>query len=250
MLLEKLYKKIGVNQNDIELKISYLPITAGENMPPLILRGDECLAAYLLDCGEKNRRFALHVELIKREDICDIEVEGSMKENEQNLVDEYFDREFYFENNICDAPGENGVDLGCEPMDLHNKRTTSSSPTPNHIDSLDYYDSLDHHDEQNQVPTEETFSFQDGSDLAIGQEFKNKDEVKTKLNDIAINACFEMEINKSTKSLYVTKCIDKSRNWIVRATRVTNEKIGISIKLKYCQMYCLQMSQSSVVEQN
>ncbi|XP_062104331.1 uncharacterized protein LOC133815514 [Humulus lupulus] len=179
VLLEKLYKKIGVNQNDIELKISYLPIIAGENMPPLILRGDECLAAYLLDCGENNCRVALRVELIKREDICDMEVERNMKENEQSLVDDYFDREFYFENNICEAasaPGESGVNLGCEPVDLLNKRTTSSSPTPNHIDPLNYYDSLDHHDEQNQVPSEDTFSFPDGSDLAIGQEFKNKDE--------------------------------------------------------------------------
>ncbi|XP_062112595.1 uncharacterized protein LOC133823755 [Humulus lupulus] len=64
---------------------------------------------YLLDCGENNRRVALHVELIKREDICDREVERGIKENEQSLVDDYFDCEFYIENNICDAasaPGE------------------------------------------------------------------------------------------------------------------------------------------------
>ncbi|XP_062088595.1 uncharacterized protein LOC133795160 [Humulus lupulus] len=207
-------------------------------MPPLILRGDECLAAYLLDCGENNRRVALRVELIKREDICDMEVECNMKENEQSLVDDYFDREFYFENNICDAasaPAESGVNLGCELVDLLNKRTTSSSPTPNHIDPLNYYDSLDHHDEQNQVPSEDTFSFPDGLDLAIGQEFKNKDEVKTKLNDIAIKACFEMEINKSTKSLYVTKCIDKSCNWAVRAAKVTNSE-RFSIRT-YCNTH-------------
>ncbi|XP_062082315.1 uncharacterized protein LOC133788743 isoform X2 [Humulus lupulus] len=245
VLLEILYKKIGVNQNDIELKISYLPIIAGENMPPLILRGDECLAAYLLDYGENNRRVALRVELIKREDIRDMEVERSMKENEQSLVDEYFDREFYFENNICDAtsaPGESGVNLGCKPVDLLNKRTTSSSPTQNHIDPLNYYDLLDHHDEQNQVPSEDTFSFPDGSDLAIGQEFKIKDEVKTKLNDIAIKACFEMEINKSTKLLYVTKCIDKSCNWVVRAAKVTNSE-HFSIRT-YCNTHtCSLISQ-------
>ncbi|XP_062099983.1 uncharacterized protein LOC133805848 [Humulus lupulus] len=201
VLLEKLYKKIG-------------------------------------DCGENNRRVALRVELIKREDMCDMEVERNMKENEQSLVDDYFDREFYFENNICDAasaPVESGVNLGCEPVDLLNKKTKSSSPTPNHTDPLNYYDSLDHHDEQNQVPSEDTFSFPDGSDLAIGQEFKNKDEVKTKLNDIAIKACFEMEINKSTKSLYVTKCIDKSCNWAVRATKVTNSE-RFSIRT-YCNTH-------------
>ena len=37
---------------------------------------------------------------------------------------------------------------------------------------------------------------------------------------------------------------------VERAAKATNEKIGISIKLKYCRRYCLQMSQSSVIEQN
>ncbi|KAJ9545194.1 hypothetical protein OSB04_024901 [Centaurea solstitialis] len=58
--------------------------------------------------------------------------------------------------------------------------------------------------------TDEPFCFIDGSDLAIGQEFENKEEVKVKLNDIALKACFEMEVKKSTKSLYVTKCIDST----------------------------------------
>ena len=78
MLLEELYKRIGANQNDIELKISYLPVTLGENMSPLVLRRDECLAAYLLDFGENNRRIALHVELIKR-DIGENEIESCTK---------------------------------------------------------------------------------------------------------------------------------------------------------------------------
>ena len=42
------------------------------------------------------------------------------------------------------------------------------------------------------------FSFTDLSDLAIGQEFENKEEVKNKLQDISLKACFEMAIKKST----------------------------------------------------
>ena len=247
MLLEELYKRIGANQNDIELKISYLPITLGENMPPLVLRRDECLAAYLLDCGENNRRTALHVELIKR-DIGENEIESCTKEIEQPLVDNYFDREFYFEEDVCDiasAPNESGVNLGCESVDHLTKSTTGSSPTPNrsqeelmtenHIDPLDYYDPSEHSDQQNQLINEDTFSFTDGSDLAIGQEFKNKDEVKFTLKDIAMKACFEMKIVKSTKSLYVTKCIDKSCKWAVRVAKVSNSE-RFSIRT-YCNTH-------------
>ncbi|KAF4394579.1 hypothetical protein F8388_020404 [Cannabis sativa] len=189
-------------------------------MLPLILRGDECLAAYLLDCGENNRRTALHVELINK-DRGEKDIGSCTKEIEQPLVDNYFDREFYFEENVFDiasAPGESGVNLDCEFLDHLNKSTIGSSPTPNrsqeelmtenHIDPFDY--PLEQSDQQNQLISEDIFSFTDGSNLAIGQEFKNKDEVKLTLKDIAMKACFEMKIAKSTKSLYVMKCIYKS----------------------------------------
>ena len=43
------------------------------------------------------------------------------------------------------------------------------------------------------------FCFIDGSDLAIGQEFENKEEVKLKLNDIALKDCFQIVIKKIHK---------------------------------------------------
>uniref|UniRef100_A0A803QCD7 Transposase MuDR plant domain-containing protein n=1 Tax=Cannabis sativa TaxID=3483 RepID=A0A803QCD7_CANSA len=244
MLLDKLYKKIGANQNDIELKISYLSVTLGENMTPLILRGDECLAAYLLGCGENNCRTALPVELIKK-DRGEKDIESCTKEIEQPLVDNYIDREFYFEENVCDiasTPRESGVNLDCEFSDHLNKSTTGSFPTPNHsqeelmtenhIDPFDYL--LEHSDQQNQLISEDIFSFTDGSNLAIGQEFKNKDEVKFTLKNIAMKAFFQMNA-KSTKSLYVTKCIDKSCKWAVRVAKVSNSE-RFSIRT-YCNTH-------------
>ncbi|KAF4347063.1 hypothetical protein G4B88_019310 [Cannabis sativa] len=210
-------------------------------MPPLILRGDECLAAYLLDYGENNRRTALRVELIKK-------------------------------------------DIGSYPTPNHSQEELM---TENHINPFDYL--LEHSDQQNQLISEDTFSFTNGSNLAIGQEFKNKDKVKFTLKDITMKACFEMKIAKSTKSLYVTKCIDKSCKWAVCVAkkrfnkalemnvkqlnrfehevtskgndaivdfgqrqcscRCLNEKIGISMKLNYFRRFFLQMSQSSMVEE-
>ena len=69
-------------------------------------------------------------------------------------------------------------------------------------------------------PSEEIFSFPDLLDLAIGQKFENKKEVKNKLQEISLKACFEMAIKKSTKSLYVTRYIDSTCKWAVRAARV------------------------------
>ncbi|XP_062080339.1 uncharacterized protein LOC133785096 [Humulus lupulus] len=61
---------------------------------------------------------------------------------------------------------------------------------------MKYYDSLDHHDEQNQVPSEDTFSFPDDSDLVIGQEFKNKDEIN-------LGTITHLEVDEDSKFKYV-----------------------------------------------
>ncbi|KAF4394580.1 hypothetical protein F8388_020405 [Cannabis sativa] len=173
------------------------------------------------------------------------DIESCTKEIEQPLVDNYIDREFYFEENVCDiasTPRESGVNLACEFSDHLNKSTTGSSPTPNHsqeelmtenhIDPFDY--PLEHSDQQNQLISEDIFSFTDGSNLAIGQEFKNKDEVKFTLNNVAMKAFFQMNA-KSTKSLYVTKCIDKSCKWAVRVAKVSNSE-RFSIRT-YCNTH-------------
>ncbi|KAF4357237.1 hypothetical protein F8388_000635 [Cannabis sativa] len=191
-------------------------------MPPLTLRGDECLAAYLLDYGENNRRSALHVELIKK-DIGENDVESCTKEIEQPLVDNYFDRSY--------------------PTPNHSQEELM---TGNYINPFDYL--LEHSDQQNQLISEDTFSFTNGSNLAIGQEFKNKDEVKFTLKDITMKACFEMKIAKSTKSLYVTKCIDKSCKWAVRVAKVSNSECFSIRTYCTCTLAPLSVERESIVK--
>ena len=83
--------------------------------------------------------------------------------------------------------------------------------------------------------SKEFFNFTDLSDLEIGQEFENKEEVKNKLQDISLKAYFEMAIKKSTKSLYVIRCIDTTCKWAVRAARIKNSE-RFSIRT-YCNTH-------------
>ena len=102
---------------------------------------------------------------------------------------------------------------------------------------------LENHEAPNSIsPTisEEFFIFTDLSDLVIGQEFKNEEEVNNKLQDISLKACFEMAIKKSTNSLYVTRCIDTTCKWAVRATRIKNSEL-FSIQ-KYCNTHTCSLT--------
>ena len=46
--IEKLYKRLGMGQNDIELKVSYLPCIACDKLLSITLRGDECLVIFMI----------------------------------------------------------------------------------------------------------------------------------------------------------------------------------------------------------
>ena len=61
--MKKLYERLGMNQKEIELKISYLPCITCDKFSPFTLRGDESLS-YLYVHGENNYIIGLCVELI------------------------------------------------------------------------------------------------------------------------------------------------------------------------------------------
>ncbi|GMN55802.1 hypothetical protein TIFTF001_024914 [Ficus carica] len=61
----------------------------------------------------------------------------------------------------------------------------------------------------------------DGSDLMVGKHFDSKEELNTKLNLVAINGKFKMNVKKSTKSLKEVVCVDEPNClWRVRATKM------------------------------
>ncbi|KAL5577995.1 hypothetical protein UlMin_019694 [Ulmus minor] len=74
-------------------------------------------------------------------------------------------------------------------------------------------------------------SFHDGSNLEINQMFETKEELQTKLHEVAVHGNFEYKVVKSNKWLYVVKCINKSCKWRVHDSKLPNS--GYFIIRKY-----------------
>ncbi|XP_073152712.1 uncharacterized protein [Henckelia pumila] len=84
-------------------------------------------------------------------------------------------------------------------------------------------------------PRSASYSFVGGSTLAVGQEFETKEEVKNELIKIAISACFEIHVLKSTKILYEVRCVTNACTWRVRAGKM-NDSTRFRIKT-YCNTH-------------
>ena len=65
-------------------------------------------------------------------------------------------------------------------------------------------------------------SFHDGSNLKINQMFETKEELQTKLHEVAMHGNFEYKVVKSNKWLYVVKCITESCKWWVPGSKLPN----------------------------
>ena len=133
-LVEKLYKRLRVDQKTTKLKLSYLYYSKWKKMERIIIESDECLLAYLINFGEQNNdRNMIYVELIRKEE-CEKSIEVYENEKEHRLRDEYFNRDFYVEphliNDALSAPGHNGVNIDQSTVDLVNIETIESAPTP------------------------------------------------------------------------------------------------------------------------
>lgn len=83
-----------MNQDDIELKPSYLPYSHLKKLSPVILRNDECLTCFLFDSEKPNHLSIVYVELVKKNE-CDKCV--------------------YIEKNIGDAISSTGDNIGITP---------------------------------------------------------------------------------------------------------------------------------------
>ena len=58
-----------------------------------------------------------------------------------------------------------------------------------------------------------SYSYEDGMNITVGQEFKSKEEVKNSVIDASLKACFDFIIIKSTKMLFVVKCVVEDCKW-------------------------------------
>ncbi|KAL5537762.1 hypothetical protein UlMin_045566 [Ulmus minor] len=87
-------------------------------------------------------------------------------------------------------------------------------------------------------------TFGDGSDLHEGQYFKNKKALYRKLTDVALAGNFEFRTTRSSKSLWVIKCVDPNCSWRLRASKVVEESPFFVIQ-KYVGVHsCSLLSRS------
>ena len=56
--------------------------------------------------------------------------------------------------------------------------------------------------------------------ITVGQEFNSKEEVKNSVIDASLKACFDFKIMKSTKTLFVVKCVVDDCKWRLRAAAI------------------------------
>ena len=65
-----------------------------------------------------------------------------------------------------------------------------------------------------------SYNYEDGMNITVGQEFKSKEEVKNSVIDASLKACFDFKIMKSTKTLFVVKCVVDDCKWRLRAAAI------------------------------
>ena len=275
-LVELLYEKLGVD-HEFELKLSYLPDPIGyppTAYPPVVVENDYILESYLIDDVKPNRLKDLYVELVRKEENVrlnefDSNDNGLCNEEEQRHhrgehdlgneerqqggenQDDYFDRQFVVD--VASNPDGEREILGTMSPNMW---TTASAPTPpnrtnpSRTASVDIDNTESPHLDMLDIGTSGTalveyasassYSFLDGSDLAIGQEFASKIELQKILNEIALKGSFEMTVVKSTKTLYVVKCVDPQCGWRLRAAQITNST-SFSIRT-YCNTHTCSLT--------
>ncbi|XP_073154204.1 uncharacterized protein [Henckelia pumila] len=86
----------------------------------------------------------------------------------------------------------------------------------------------------------DTFSFTDGSNLFVGQEFSNRVAVKKVLRRISLEACFEFETVKSSQIVYVVKCKVADCKWRIWTSKIKDSH-AFSIRT-YCNTHTCDLT--------
>ncbi|GMN49307.1 hypothetical protein TIFTF001_018473 [Ficus carica] len=119
--------------------------------------------------------------------------------------------------NASPAPGIDEMDLtgieGSEAVSDNPHTSTSAS-----VSSSEFAEDF----EPVHVKAPVSHSFTDNTNFRVVQEFESTDELKNNLQEATMKSCFEMKIVKSSKTLYVVKCVNEHCTWRLRAVKVLN----------------------------
>ena len=217
--MELLYKKLGVDR-ELDLKLSYLPDPLG--FPLIVIENYYFLESYLIDDVSTKRLKNLYVELVRKEEnfrLNEFDSNDNSLYNEEHkhhggehdlfnekerhyggeqggeIQDDYFDRQFVVDvvsnpDGECDILGEMSHNLKTTASPPTLKRTNPSGRASVDIDNpksvhLDMFD-IDTFGTALVEYTSASYSFTDGSNLAIGQEFASKFELQKMQNEIVL----------------------------------------------------------------
>ena len=239
VLVERICRKIKVDDYKMEAKISYFPMVMYSNKPSYIWE-DEDVFCYLMQVNQENCRSVLHVEFNKRDD--DTDFYGSLSDREateRGATDrEATDREAT-ERGATDreATDTEAIDTEAIETDGGDEEGTEKDATDNEGTGgvLTLYEDIEMHEnatEREAGPSVEVTpvvykEWDDGMDLVLDQEFRTKEEAQTHIQAASHVKCFEYEVIKSDTKRYVIKCrgAKEGCKWFVRVAKLTNSDL-------------------------
>lgn len=247
-LVERIGKKIKVDQSTTKLDLSYIPLIVDPKRPSYIY-DDEDVFGYLIDVNKEQCRNVLHVELT--EFVSENQSFEHLSRNEE-LVSDY-------------QANEGGISL--DAVNEHLGEDDQMAIIPQFSDGENvtrdkavYMDNVDMHYEADitrDSPADEVVTtrnsqadevvhveWDDGIDLAIGQQFGSKDEVKDLVDKAVHENCFEVNTVKSTPTLYLLKCRGQGCKWFLRVAKSENS-IFFSVRTYHKMHTCSRLTTST-----
>ncbi|XP_056852005.1 protein FAR1-RELATED SEQUENCE 4-like [Raphanus sativus] len=231
VLVERICRKIKVDEYKMIVKISYFPMVMYSNKPSYIC-DDEEVFGYLMQVNQENCRSVLHVELSQTDDHTDFY--GGLSDRE-TTEREATDREVTDREAIdTEAIGTEATDTEAIDTEAVDEDGTEMGATDNEGTGgmLTLYENIEMHEnvtEREAGPSVEVSQVvykerDDGMDLVIGQEFRTKEEAQTHIQKASHLKCFEYEVIKSDSKRYVIKCRGEKEGckWRVRVAKLTN----------------------------
>ena len=251
-LFDKIYGKLGLSSDTMDLVLSYSP-PLNKKCSPLVLKDDEDVAALLASRSDSTCKIPLGV-IVEPTEVCAYEKSSQESSDDTDGSHDGF-RDNYFDVDYCDSEP---TDVGSSRQKLpvfrnveHTENDNGASVTQP-AEGNPVVDPLLRltgaaSDEPVNVPTTEASdsTFRDGSDLHEGKYFNTKKDLKRKLSDIAMKGNFEFRTRKSNRSLWVIECIDPNCSWRLRASKIVPESTKFVIQ-KYVGVHSCSLLNRNV----
>ncbi|XP_018480029.2 uncharacterized protein LOC108851107 [Raphanus sativus] len=231
-LVERLLRKLKVDESKMEARISYFPMVLNSNKSSYIWN-DEDVFGYLLQVNHEKCRSVLHVELIYKTDEA-VQLSKDDDQNDVGLTDrEATDREA----TDREATDRDATDRETTDREAHDTEASEEDGTDGVLtfyNDVEMHENLTGSDEHVLGDTEVRPSVEvrpvvyqtrdDGMDLVLGQEFRSKEEAQIHIQTASHQNCFEYEIIKTDRERYVIKCRGRKDGckWFVRVAKLQN----------------------------